>query len=276
MNLFKGKENKTFDNSVLGKSKLEKDCKYKQERYSSLAYQKFERETEPFLTTKSSIDIEARVFMFILCLKEEKNKKYSINECDKNIAYLFKSYDELKSYFIKNGVVDINKEILDLCIIKKTKRGTIISLKGLCDHVIKKYKLGKELTQSQIDKIHSKGKITPAEKVKEWESIGLCAPGDAIGSAANRCRAFSNCHECLVEYASYREEYDKMELKPIKMDEVLKNALKGICSIESSFKKSSTGEEIRKIMQLKTSSVAFNEDDKKIREQGPVLTKKKN
>ncbi len=56
----------------------------------------------------------------------------------------------------------------------------------------------------------------------------------------------------------------------------MKNALKGICSIESSFKKSSTGEEIRKIMQLKTSSVAFNEDDKKIREQGPVLTKKKN
>lgn len=59
------------------------------------------------------------VFMFILCLKEEKNKKYSIDECDKNIAYLFKNYDELKSYFIKNGVVDINKEILDLCIMKK-------------------------------------------------------------------------------------------------------------------------------------------------------------
>ena len=219
MNLFKGEENKMIDNSVLGKSKLEKDCDYKQEQYSPLAYQKFERGTEPFLTTKSSIDIEARVFMFILCLKEEKNKKYSIDECDKNIAYLFKNYDELKSYFIKNGVVDINKEILDLCIMKKTKRGTIISLKGLCDHTIKRYKLGKELTQSQIDEIHSKGKITPAEKVEEWERIGLCAPGDAIGSAANRCRAFSNCHECLVEYASCREEYDKMDLKPIKMDE---------------------------------------------------------
>ena len=219
MNLFKCKENKMIDSSVLGKYKLEKECDYKPEQYSPLAYQKFERETEPFLTTKSSIDIEARVFMFILCLKEEKNKKYSIDECDKNIAYLFKNYDELKSYFIKNGVVDINKEILDLCIMKKTKRGTIISLKGLCDHTIKRYKLSKELTQSQIDEIHSRGKITPAEKVKEWEDMGLCAPGDAIGSAANRCRTFSNCHECLVEYASCREEYDKMNLKPIKMDE---------------------------------------------------------
>lgn len=29
MNLFKGEESKMIDNSVLGKSKLEKDCDYK-------------------------------------------------------------------------------------------------------------------------------------------------------------------------------------------------------------------------------------------------------
>ena len=41
----------------------------------------------------------------------------------------------------------------------------------------------------------------------------------------------------------------------------MKNTLNDMCSTESSFKKSATGEEIRKIMRLKTSSVAFNEQD---------------
>lgn len=65
----------------------------------------------------------------------------------------------------------------------------------------------KELTQEQIDDIHNRGMITPAEKVKEWESWDLCAPGDAIGSAAWRCRKFDNCHDCLVDYANNKEEY---------------------------------------------------------------------
>ena len=65
----------------------------------------------------------------------------------------------------------------------------------------------KVLTQEQIDAIHSRGKITPEEKVKEWEGLGLCAPGDAIGSAAWRCRKFKNCHDCLVDYANEYDEY---------------------------------------------------------------------
>lgn len=64
------------------------------------------------------------------------------------------------------------------------------------------------LTKEQIDEIHSRGNITPLEKVKEWEAIGLCAPGDAIGGAANRCGEFKhNCHNCLVDYANYKSEY---------------------------------------------------------------------
>ena len=56
----------------------------------------------------------------------------------------------------------------------------------------------KKLTQEEIDNIHPRGKITPAEKVKEWEGMDLCAPGDAIGSATWRCRKFHhNCHDCL-------------------------------------------------------------------------------
>ena len=65
----------------------------------------------------------------------------------------------------------------------------------------------KVLTQEQIDDIHSRGKITPKEKVKEWEDMDLCAPGDAIGSAAWRCRKFKNCHDCLVDYANQHDEY---------------------------------------------------------------------
>lgn len=66
----------------------------------------------------------------------------------------------------------------------------------------------KELSQEQIDDIHQRGKITPAEIVKEWEGMDLCAPGDAIGSAAWRCRKFHhNCHDCLVDYANEHDEY---------------------------------------------------------------------
>lgn len=67
------------------------------------------------------------------------------------------------------------------------------------------------LTQEEIDAIHAKGKITSAEKVREWESLGLCAPGDTIGSAAYRCKEFNHdCHECLVDYASDSIEHDSI------------------------------------------------------------------
>lgn len=77
----------------------------------------------------------------------------------------------------------------------------------------------KHLTQEQIDDIHARGKITPVEKVKEWEGMDLCAPGDAIGSTAWRCRKFHhNCHDCLVDYANGHDEYTSFRdfVKPCK------------------------------------------------------------
>ena len=65
----------------------------------------------------------------------------------------------------------------------------------------------KELTAEQIADIHSRGKITPAEMVEEWEEFDLCAPGDGIGSAGWRCKKFKCCHDCLVDYANERDEY---------------------------------------------------------------------
>lgn len=80
----------------------------------------------------------------------------------------------------------------------------------------------KKLTQEQINDIHARGKITPAEQVKEWEGMDLCAPGDAIGSAAWRCRKFENCHDCLVDYANQHDEYTSFfdilkDVKPYKI-----------------------------------------------------------
>ena len=56
-------------------------------------------------------DIVAVFFMFILGLKEEKNKKYSPEECATNIAYLFKDYSEFKNYFLQYGLVDMDDEL---------------------------------------------------------------------------------------------------------------------------------------------------------------------
>ena len=159
------------------------------------------------------IDIEAILYLHHLKLIRVENKEYSADECNKNIVYLFENCEELKAYFEENGISDINTYLLDLCILKKTKKGTIISPKVICDYTISRYKSGKELTQSQVDEIHKRGKITAFEKVKEWEEFGLCVPGDAIGSVASRCHAFSSCHNCLTDYASKQKEYDKLELK---------------------------------------------------------------
>ena len=90
---------------------------------------------------KNKVDIEAKLFMFVLHLKEEKNKKYSNEESEKNIAYIFDNYDEFKSYFEVNGFHDISEDLLETCRMKTTRKGTIIALKGLCDYAIRKHSL---------------------------------------------------------------------------------------------------------------------------------------
>ena len=58
------------------------------------------------------------------------------------------------------------------------------------------------LVTAQVEEIHSNGLLTPAEKVKEWESMNICAPGDHSGKASSRCKTFhDDCHTCLVNYA---------------------------------------------------------------------------
>jgi len=86
---------------------------------------------------KKKFDIEAKIYMYVLNLKEEKNKKYTNEISDTHMVYLFDDYDELKYYFETNGFPDISEDLLKICIMKTTKKGTIISLKELWDYPIR-------------------------------------------------------------------------------------------------------------------------------------------
>jgi len=82
-------------------------------------------------------DFEAQLFMYLLRLKEEKNKKYSSQECEYDIVYKFDNELELKNYFINNGCMNANNDsFLDIFKFKTTKKGTVIAFKGLCDYAI--------------------------------------------------------------------------------------------------------------------------------------------
>ena len=85
------------------------------------------------------------------------------------------------------------------------------------DDWIKDIVMSKEKTMSQEkkDEIHSRGKLTPEDKVKEWESFDLCAPGSAIdGTKKIRCSYFNyDCHECLLNYAYKNDEYVAIDFK---------------------------------------------------------------
>lgn len=87
-----------------------------------------------------NLDIRAKLFINLLHLKVEEEKKYSHEECELDIVYVFNNYDEFKCYFIENGIDDeIDNKILDLCIMMTTRRGIIIAMKRLCDDLIRKY-----------------------------------------------------------------------------------------------------------------------------------------
>ena len=65
----------------------------------------------------------------------------------------------------------------------------------------------KELTQEQIDDIHSRGRITPAEYLEELETqlTDIC-PVEFSGNN-KRCNMFQDCHDCLVDIANQKEEW---------------------------------------------------------------------
>ena len=175
----------------------------------------------------NKLDLKTRAFLFITNANivkcpvstEIKIERVKVNDC-----YLFNSYEEYVNFF-KQYIDNINYKLIDLAIYTRGKKGQVIALKGLCEHIIMKQRINDfydSYDKSKIAEIHSRGKITPLEQVHEYESMDLCAPGNAIGSAANRCHFFDNCHDCLLEYFSHNEEYDKIEFKLVNIPSELK------------------------------------------------------
>ncbi len=104
------------------------------------------------------LDIEAKLFILLLHLKEIKLKKYSCIESEIKFVYLFDNYCDFKLYFIQNGFTNISDELLELCKMKVTKKGTVIALKELCDYTIRRYKEKESLTNSESNIIYAKTK----------------------------------------------------------------------------------------------------------------------
>lgn len=145
---------------------------------------------------------------------EDKRTMY-VKDSKINEVYVFRNYDEYKNYFLMY-LDSIEEDIIDLAIYTRGSKGQIIALKGLCEHIIVKKRINEfysSITQEQIDEVHSKGKLTPLEAVQMWESFDLCVEGSKSILSKSRCQYFEqNCHECLMESASHKLEYDPIEL----------------------------------------------------------------
>ena len=73
-------------------------------------------------------------------LKIEKNKVFTEGFDDPYVAYIFKDKNEFKKYFIDNGCINIDEELMRLAKFKTARNGNIIALNGLCDKAIVTHK----------------------------------------------------------------------------------------------------------------------------------------
>ena len=102
-------------------------------------------------------DRKAKLYLKIFGLVEEPVKKFSEDLCDSNIAYVFDDYDDFRQYFIDNNCSRAyDDKIINICIMKTTKKGTIIALKRLCDYTITRVNNIKVVTEDIEDKPKTK------------------------------------------------------------------------------------------------------------------------
>lgn len=122
-------------------------------------------------------------------------------------------YTDLNVYPIGLGIIS-NKRF---SLVKSYNNLKIVFIQLMSKNVVQEYmkeqRKNTVLTQEQIDKIHAKGLLTIEEVVKQWESWDLCVP-----NSSDRCKKFRNCHECLVDYASYKQGHQSLlkNLVPVK------------------------------------------------------------
>ena len=173
----------------------------------------------------NKLDLKTRLFLYETKANNLGTPNYDdsiieVSEENPHDVYVFDSYEDYFNYF-KLYLKNIDISLINKAIYTIGKKGHVVALKDLCERIIIKQRV-KEFyemfNQEKIDEIHARGNITPMEKVEEFEEAGLCAPGDGTGSASCRCNFFNNCHECLVEYASHAQEYDRLDFELINSD----------------------------------------------------------
>ena len=129
--------------------------------------------------------------------------------------YVFENFDEYVNYY-KKYLKEVDEDRIKNAICTINKKGQVVAYKALCEKMIIYFKTKEfydSIDQKKIDEIHSKGKITASEKFEEYKSFDLCAMGAASGYAKDRCEFFDSCDECLKEFLSHNEEYDRIQLK---------------------------------------------------------------
>jgi len=134
---------------------------------------------------------EDKIFLDKLILSDRREKQ---------ISYISFNIEELILGFINKRRLFIRKKDTENISLGR------MAYTCLCEYS-KEIRKNKVLTKEEIDEIHKRGNVTIEEIVREWKSNDLCMPGDATGS---RCKEFGNCHDCLIDYASYSLEHTPM------------------------------------------------------------------
>lgn len=176
---------------------------------------------------KNKLDLGSKLFLstvhanVIDHIKVEKNNEkleLTIDKINKHDVYIFENNEEYKNYFLMY-LDKIDEELIEKAIIRICKKGQIIAFKGICEYIIIKEKTREFynlITQEKITNIHFHNKLTPLEQVQKWESQDLCVLGNQASGASYRCEFFNHdCHECLLECASHKLEYEKIDFKLI-------------------------------------------------------------
>lgn len=163
------------------------------------------------------LDFKTALFLNIIGAKKEKNilrngeNKELIKKTEKNIVYVFASYNEFKAYF-EEYLGNVDEDLIQMAIVTRGSKGQIVALKGLCEKIIIKVQMKREydkLTEQKVKEIHNEGKLTPFDMVDLWQQNDVCVPNDD-----NRCSFFdNNCENCLLEYASHKLEYDVRDVQ---------------------------------------------------------------
>ena len=171
---------------------------------------------------KNKLDFITNCFLSITKAKIVKIPvKLEITKADPHAVCVFENYDEYYNFF-KRYLNNVDEKLIETAIYAKGKKGQIIAFRGIIERIIIKRRMEEyydDLTKDKIEEIHNNGKLTAYDKVKEWEGFDLCAPGDAIGSAAPRCAFFErDCHQCLLEFASHSKEHNPIDFKIINYD----------------------------------------------------------